>query len=218
MTDNSKVLNDLFKDQQTTTTKDEIICVVDRSGSMGSIRADAEGGLNAFIEEQKKVENGANLTLVEFDNDYNVIYESVDISSVEPYALIPRGGTALLDAIGQAVNSVPETEGKKIVVVVTDGGENSSREYTNESINALITEKQDQGWEFIFLAANQDAIATARSYGIDTANAINFAASAAGATEGYAATAAYTTSLRTKSKAAALDDLETLKASMDNIS
>jgi len=215
--ENIEVLNQLFGNEEKT-EKDEIVCVVDRSGSMGSICSDAEGGLNAFIEEQKDVEGGANLTLVEFDTAYNVVYDRIDINEAAPYTLKPRGSTALLDAIGQAINTVADTNGKKIIVIVTDGGENSSKEYTKDQITSLITEKQDQGWEFIFLAANQDAIAVAGDYGIDTRNAVNFAATGDGAQEGYAAVATYTTSLRTKSKLDALNDLESIKAVFDNIS
>lgn len=213
-----EILNHMFN-TSSSTVKDEIICIVDRSGSMQRIKTDAEGGLNAFIEEQKKVTNGANLTLVEFDDRIDTIYDRVDIKSADPYHLEPRGGTSLLDAIGFTLTRFEDnTSGKKIVVIVTDGEENSSREYNRDSIFKMITERKEQNWEFMFLAANQDAIAVGGSYGIDAGATVSFAYSDKGIEQGYAAAATYATSLRTKSKVDAVADMEFMKSNLSDIS
>jgi len=209
MSDNAQVLNDLFKDQKTSSSKDEIICIIDRSGSMDWIRTDAEGGFNAFITEQKKVEGaGANVTIVEFDNTLDTVCERIDIQDVKPYVLKPRFGTALYDAIGMTINGSDYTgDGKVIVVIVTDGDNNASQEYNQESVFKLINERKEQGWEFLFLAANQDAMSTGMSLGMDANTSINFNASGKGMTDAYMVGATYTSSLRTKSKADALIDM-----------
>jgi uncharacterized protein YegL len=173
----------------------EIVLIADRSGSMHTIRSDAEGGINSFIEEQKKVPGEATLTLVQFDTHYEVIHENRPIADVPPYVLEPGGGTALLDAIGKTINAhktrvdnTPEENrpGKIIYVIVTDGEENSSQNYNKSQINELITGRRDSdGWEFIFLAANQDAIQEAHAMGISGAGAMNFAASAKGVERSY---------------------------------
>jgi len=212
MSDNEQVLHDLFKDSTPkNSNKDEIICIIDRSGSMDKIRSDAEGGFNAFITEQKKVEGaGANVTIVEFDNTTATICERIDIQDVESYVLKPRFGTALYDAIGMTINGSDYTgEGKVIVVIVTDGDENASQEYSQESVFKLISERKEQGWEFLFLAANQDAMTTGMGLGMDANTSINFNATSKGMADAYQVGATYTSSLRTKSKADALIDMQT---------
>ena len=206
--ENPELLDLMFKNSKSAPkSNDQIICIVDRSGSMGAIRKDAEGGLNSFINEQKEVEGGANVTIVDFDDAYDVVCDAVDINDVEPYKLVPRGMTALLDAIGRTVNGFQyDGDGKVIVVVVTDGDENRSQEYTRDQIFDLITEKKEAGWEFMFLAANQDAISAGGSMGFDADATVSFAGNSRGVAAAYANTAVYTTSLRTKSKSAALAD------------
>lgn len=173
----------------------EIVLIADRSGSMHSIRGDAEGGINSFIEEQKKVPGEATLTLVQFDTNYEVVHENKPIADVPPYELVPGGGTALLDAMGRTITThkkrienTPEKNrpGKIIYVVVTDGEENSSHEYNRDQVNELITARRDaDSWEFIFLAANQDAIQEAHAMGIRGAGAMNYAPSAKGVEQAY---------------------------------
>lgn len=218
MSDNSDLLNQMFKPAPTSKIKDEIICIVDRSGSMDSIRADAEGGLNAFIKEQKEVEGGANFTLVEFDNQINKLYDRVDINNVAEYELKPRGYTALLDAIGYTLSGYPDTEGNKVVVIVTDGAENASKEYSRQAIFELITSLTEKGWNFLFLAANQDAIQAGGSLGIDHAHTVSFAFDSAGTHDAYAAMNTYTSSVRTKGAKEALNDLNVSKLNSRNIS
>ena len=205
-TEDKQMFEKMFSDKANALTKDEIICIVDRSGSMDTIRADAQGGLNEFIASQKEVGNGANLTIVEFDNTVDVVCDQVNINEAIDYKLQPRGATALLDAIGTVISEKEKYDcsGKTIVVVVTDGGENASQEWTKTSIFDLINERKEQGWEFVFLAANQDAIKTATDYGFDANAAMSFAANSKGTEAVYMATTDYTTNLRTVSKEAAL--------------
>lgn len=178
----------------------EIACVVDRSGSMYSIVNDAIGGFNTFLESQKAEDGEARLTLVLFDNEYIVAHESADIKAVPPLdetTYVPRGSTALLDAIGKTIDDVgkrlsatPEDQrpGKVIVAILTDGMENASTTYSSKKIAEMIEHQRDvYDWEFVFLAANQDAIATASQISIGAADAINFEATGEGVRHAYAA-------------------------------
>lgn len=177
----------------------EIICIVDRSGSMESIRSDAIGGFNAFLEGQKAEPGEARLTLVLFDDRYEVPVAGAPLASVEPLTtktFVPRGSTALLDAVGRTIDEVgkhlaatPEHErpGQVIVAILTDGLENSSRKYTWQMVGDRIRHQRDKyNWEFVFLAANQDAIATASQLSIDPADAVDFDASGEGVQTAYA--------------------------------
>lgn len=163
-----------------------IAVLMDRSGSMQLIKEDAQGAINAFVEEQKKLDGKCTVRLAQFDNTYEDVYKSTPIEDVEDYVLQPRGGTALTDGIaklvsdfGQELAALPEDErpGTVIVVIVTDGEENSSREYTADAVKSLIEEQTDKyNWEFIFLAAGQDAIQTGAGYGIGAGNSLTFTA------------------------------------------
>lgn len=161
----------------------DITLVVDRSGSMGAIRDDAQGGVNAFIARQVQEPGEALLTLVQFDTQYEFVHRGVPIGQVPPYSLEPRGSTALLDAVGRAINETgsrlaaiaePQRPGLVIFMVVTDGQENSSHEFTKAQVKQLIEHQQSvYNWHFTFLAANQDAFAEAGGLGIHVAGAAN---------------------------------------------
>lgn len=163
----------------------DITLVVDRSGSMESIRADAQGGVNTLIEEQAKQEGEAFLTLVEFDQHYEFVHQGTPIQEVKPYELVPRGMTALLDAVGRAINetgqrlaAMPESQrpGLVVFIIVTDGQENSSREFSLAQIKEMIQKQQSEyNWQFTFLGANQDAFAEAGGMGIDADGVANYA-------------------------------------------
>ena len=194
----------------------EIVCIIDRSGSMGSIRDDAIGGFNTFLEDQKKHPGEARLTYAQFDDVYEVIHNGVDIQKVEPIdheTYQPRGSTALLDAIGKTITTVgerlsktPEHEkpGKVVVVILTDGKENASQEYNRQQIFDLITQQREQWqWEFVFLAANQDAIESGHGLGI--AHAANFSPDSFGARGAYANVSDAISSYRTTAHAGDLD-------------
>jgi len=158
--------------------------VIDRSGSMESIRADAEGGINTFIQSQQKGAGEALFTLVQFDTEYEFVHRGVAIGEVPRYSLVPRGSTALLDAVGRAINETgsrlaalpePERPGLVVFVIVTDGHENSSKEFTRDKIRQMIEHQQSvYQWQFTFLAANQDAFAEGATLGIDPAGIADF--------------------------------------------
>ena len=154
----------------------DITMVIDRSGSMQSIRTDAEGGINSFIEQQKQEPGETLLTLVQFDTDYEFVHSGVPVQQIPVFTLVPRGSTALLDAVGRAINETgarlaameeAQRPGLVVFVIVTDGAENSSREFTRDQIRTMVEHQQSTyKWQFTFLAANQDAFAAGGSMGI----------------------------------------------------
>ena len=162
----------------------DITIVIDRSGSMASIREDAEGGINTFVSLQKKEPGEALLTLVQFDTDYEFVHTGIPIGMVPGFTLTPRGATALLDAVGRAINetgarlaAIEESQRPALVifVIVTDGHENSSQQFTRDQIRRLIEHQTDvYKWQFTFLAANQDAFAEASTLGISAAGTANW--------------------------------------------
>ena len=156
----------------------EIVMVLDRSGSMASCRADTVGGVDVFIQEQKKDGLPTTFTLVLFDNVIEKPYNGVDIQEVPAFTdadFVPRGMTALLDAIGTAIaeveerhrHLVPGDRPKIMIAIFTDGQENSSHEYTKDRIKSLVEQKTAEGWTFMFLSASLDAVAVGSSYGVD---------------------------------------------------
>ena len=182
----------------------DITLVVDRSGSMEEVRTDAEGGVNSFIVEQAKESGEALLTLMQFDTEYDLVHKGVPVSQVPAYRLVPRGMTALLDAIGRAISETGERlsnmneqdrPGLVIFVVMTDGLENSSKEFSKDRITEMIKHQQEEyGWQFTFLGANQDAFAEADAMGIHAAGVADFAMHKMAAA--YAATGAKVSRMR----------------------
>lgn len=157
----------------------EIAYVLDRSGSMQSLTEAAITGFNEFLQQQLDEPGDANLSLMLFDNEFltpHVRTPLQDVRELDVTTYVPRGSTALLDAIGTTIDELgkrlaaePEEKrpGKVIVAIYTDGYENASTRYTLEQINEMIThQRKHYDWEFMFLAANQDAIATAAQMGI----------------------------------------------------
>lgn len=170
-----------------------VACVIDRSGSMSSVRSDAIGGFNTFLEEQKKGPGEAVLTLVLFDHEYQVVHDAVPVASVAPLdetTYVPRGTTALLDAIGRMIDdlgarlaAMPEEERPAgvIVAILTDGAENASMEYSHARVAEMIEHQRTvYNWSFVFLAANQDAINEAEKMNMDPALAFRYDATAHG--------------------------------------
>ena len=165
----------------------EIAFVLDRSGSMDSCRDAAIEGFNRFLKEQQQVEGLAKLTLVLFDDEYLVPAQALPVAEVIPLdneTYVPRGSTALLDAIGRTIDemgarlaALPEADRpvQVIVAILTDGAENSSQNYTWHQLAGVIRRQTEQyRWTFLFLGANQDAIATAAQMNIAAANAANY--------------------------------------------
>lgn len=191
---------------------DQIVVVVDRSGSMQMIREDAEGGLNAFLEEQKNL-GEARLTLAQFDNEYELVNDDIDINLFEGYKLMPRGSTALFDAIGRTAAAVRDSKvsGKRIFVIVTDGMENSSREFTtSDQILNLVNEMREDDWEFVFLAGDEEALKGSVKWGMNLDTSMAFDKSGKGARDAYRSIATYTAAVRGGATAdaavAAMDD------------
>lgn len=175
-----------------------IVVVLDRSGSMGKIKDDTIGGFNQFLEDQKKAPGKAQMTLVLFDHEYNIVFAGEDINNVEKLndkTFVPRGMTALLDALGRTINTTYDQikSAKKkdrpeqvIFVVVTDGQENNSKEYERDAIFKMITTmKEEEKWQFVFLGANQDAIKEGGLYGFDVGTSISYATTKDGVQSSY---------------------------------
>lgn len=154
-----------------------VALVIDRSGSMASIADDTRGGIKTFLDSQKAQEGEATMTVAQFDDQYEVIYDG-DVKKIDADRVAqqfqPRGWTALLDAIGRTVielgnkiEAMPEAERpqRKVVAILTDGQENSSKEFTIDKVRALIEAKQKEGWDFLFLGASLDTIQVAQDYG-----------------------------------------------------
>ncbi|MBE7080827.1 MAG: VWA domain-containing protein [Clostridiales bacterium] len=187
-TNNEKVKNGLT----------EVVFILDRSGSMSGYERDTIGGFNATIAKQKQEEGKAIVSTVLFDHEIEVVHDRVaieDIPTMTDKEYQVRGTTALLDAIGGAIHhignihkyarkeDVPE---HTIFIITTDGMENASRNYNSRKVKEMIQRQQDKyGWEFIFLAANIDAVETADRYGIRRERAVNYCQTPEGVKESY---------------------------------
>lgn len=184
-----------------------LLMVLDRSGSMQSIVNDANGGVERLLKEQSEQPGKIVVDIVTFDTLIDWPYEGVAPGDVKGPLIVPRGGTALNDAIGVGVvklgeylEALPEDKrpGTVIVAIVTDGEENSSREYTHAMVKELVTQQTEQyGWQFVYLAANVDAFATGGSYGIAKGSTMNVAASGIGTQNAYASMSNKMSGLRT---------------------
>lgn len=187
----------------------DITIILDRSGSMQSVASDTIGGFNSFLKDQQEQPSEAVLSLVQFDNEYETVYSGKpikDASKLTDATFQPRGMTALLDAIGRTINAtgarfseLPESDrpDKVILVIMTDGFENASHEFDNIKIAEMIrTQTNDYNWDFVFVGANQDAVLSAKAIGINTANALSYAANAQGTSAVYASLSANVTSRR----------------------
>ena len=161
-----------------------IAFLLDRSGSMLSIKEDVEGGFSAFIDTQKDAEGTCRVTLAQFDNTYETVFTDIPVEKVEALVLEPRGSTALYDSMAKlindtaaSVNALPKKKrpGSVIVAIMTDGQENASREWDAAGIKKLVEDKTEDGWQFLYLGADQDAIEEAGRVGIAAGNAMTYA-------------------------------------------
>lgn len=183
--------------------KFDITVVLDRSGSMESGKADHIGGLRSFIQENQN-KGETDFTLVQFDSNdpFELVYNKVDINTIDVsnINLMPRGGTPLWDAVGRTVSHIESTkkaeETQTVLLVVTDGGENSSREWDRVKLKTLMDEKS-KSWKVLYLGANQDAFAEASSMGVAQAATINYAATTGGIQNTYSAMSRSVNSMRT---------------------
>lgn len=170
----------------------EIVFILDRSGSMSGLEKDTIGGFNAMIEKQKKQDGKAYVSTVLFDHESVVLHDRLPLEQIKPMTeddYTVRGCTSLLDAIGGAVKHIgnihkyarPEDVPEHTMfVITTDGLENASRKYNSRDIKRLIESKKEEGWEFLFIGANIDAIETANDYGISADRAVNYNADSQG--------------------------------------
>ena len=170
----------------------EIVFILDRSGSMAGLEKDTIGGFNAMIEKQRRQEGQAYISTVLFDNVSEVIHDRVPLDRVPQLTekeYYVRGCTALLDAVGGAVKHIgnihkyarPEDIPEKtIFVITTDGMENASRAFNYAQVKEMISQRQAQGWEFLFLGANIDAAREAARFGIHADRAANYHADSQG--------------------------------------
>ena len=171
----------------------ELVFILDRSGSMAGLEGDTIGGFNSVLEKQKQEEGRANITTVLFDDRFEVLHDRRDLREVgkitekEYYV---RGTTALLDAVGKSISQMihvqrratKEARGKKVMfVIITDGMENASLEYSYDQVHRMIAhQKKNYRWEFIFLGANIDAAEVADRFGIARDRAANYHADSKG--------------------------------------
>ncbi|WP_166829510.1 vWA domain-containing protein [Thalassoroseus pseudoceratinae] len=189
--------------------KTHITVVLDRSGSMGIIREATIEAVNGYVATQQEESGECLLTLVQFDDRYQVDCATIPIQDFAPLTLEtyqPRGSTALLDAIGRtilengrqfAAMSEADRPGMVLFVIQTDGQENSSQEFDLARINDLIAEHRDKyNWQFVFLGADQDAIASAAAMGISAGSSLAYSHSARGQHAAFAAMAKNTSKFR----------------------
>ena len=159
--------------------------LLDRSGSMQSIKSDIEGGFAAFVDEQRSAPGACRVTLTQFDNRYDVVYADRDVADVPALDLQPRGMTALHDAIGRLVTDAgvqlaalpaERRPGTVIVAIMTDGLENASKEWTGAAVKALVEQQTRQwGWQFMYMGADQDAVEVGTSLGVPAAQSMTYA-------------------------------------------
>jgi len=171
----------------------ELVFILDKSGSMGGLEADTIGGYNSMLAKQQALEGECFITTVLFDNNYELLHDRININAVSPITekeYQVGGSTALLDAIGLTIHKIGNAQRhtaddyraeKVMFVIITDGEENSSREYTAEKIKAQIErQKSKYGWEFVFLGANIDAVQTSGKFGISADRAVDYLADSKG--------------------------------------
>ena len=165
--------------------KTEMVFILDKSGSMAGLEDDTIGGFNSLIEKQRALQGEAIVTTILFDSAISKLHDGVSIRTIEPMTskdYTAGGCTALLDAVGATISTVHKRQkrmkGKPdhtVFVIITDGAENSSREFSYQEVQKMIrNRRKNSGWEFIFLGANMDAIETAGSLGIHKDRAANY--------------------------------------------
>ena len=189
-----------------------ITVILDKSGSMWSLASDTIGGFNQFLKDQKAAPGEALLTLCTFSHDYNIIHDCktlAEIPDLDEKGYIPSGGTALLDAMGQTIESVgkkladmPEEErpAKIIFLIITDGQENASENFKADQIKDMVQHQKDKyNWEFVFMGSNIDSIAEGTAIGISMHNTMNYSATSDGTRGLYQEVSKSMTRYRTRS-------------------
>jgi uncharacterized protein YegL len=177
----------------------DLVFILDRSGSMSGLESDTIGGFNAFLKKQQAEPGAAFVTTVLFNDEYELLHHRVMIQDIPPITekvYFVGGTTALFDAIGKTIHMMdrwgtPNEDqnhcDQLLFVITTDGLENASREYSFEMIRQMIGQKKGVGWEFVFLGANIDAIAVARTIGIHESRSATYHADEKGICANYEA-------------------------------
>ena len=164
----------------------ELVFILDRSGSMAGLEEDTIGGFNSMIAKQKDEEGECYVTTVLFDHEIDTLHDRKKLSEIAPLTdkdYTVRGCTALIDAIGVTVNKIAnihkyarkeDVPATTMFVITTDGMENASKEYSSDKVKRMIEDKKKDGWEFLFIGANIDAVETAKHFGISEDRAVNY--------------------------------------------
>ena len=170
-----------------------VVLVVDRSGSMETMKSDAQNSINNFMKEQSEGAGKITVTLYDFNNTSNKVFGPIDAKEAPTYHLVPTGGTALRDAMNRAISetgtflrnlSEDTRPGKVVFVTITDGEENASRFCTQPQLKERVLEQTNKyNWEFLFFGANIDAFSTGASYGV--AHSIQYAGTGMSYTSAY---------------------------------
>ena len=168
----------------------DITIILDRSGSMDSIKSATIEGYNKFLQTHKFEGTNVRISLIQFDNEYELVYQEKQIKKkyfLNHNSFIPRGMTALFDAIGKTIMGIDERINRKkeipqvIVAIITDGYENDSKIYCQNEIKRLVKQRiSEHNWSFVYLGANQDAIFEGKRLGISSNHSFNFKASNSG--------------------------------------
>ena len=177
----------------------ELVFILDRSGSMAGLESDTIGGFNGLIDKQKKVDGKAFVTTVLFDNQQKTVHDRIDLTEVAPMTekeYYVGGSTALLDAVGDTVTHIEQIHkyvrpedvpAHTMVVITTDGMENSSHRWRAADVKKLVEKKKEGGWEFLFLGANIDAVSEAARFGIDADRAVRYCNDSEGVRKNFSA-------------------------------
>ena len=178
-----------------------VSALLDRSGSMNAIADDTRGGFDSFIAKEREAGGDTNVTLAQFDDHYELVYSSRPIADVSALVLQPRGMTALYDAIGRLITDVgaelsalseDERPGSVTLLVMTDGHENASKEWTNSAVRELIArQERDYQWDFVFLGSNIDAVEVGTDLGFAPDKSMTYVSTTVGVTAAFDSVASY---------------------------
>lgn len=164
----------------------ELVFILDESGSMRGLEKDTIGGFNSTIDKQKKEDGECLVSTVCFSNSQRVVHDRVNLRDVKELTeddYRPCGSTALIDTVASSIKHIKmvhryirkeDRPDKVMFIITTDGMENASHKYSLNETKKMIEECKENGWEFIFLAANIDAYETARDYGFDEGSTVNY--------------------------------------------
>lgn len=184
----------------------ELVFILDKSGSMSGLETDSIGGYNSMLAQQRALTDDCLITTVLFDNECLLLHDRLKLTKVKDMThkdYLVGGSTALLDAIGQTIQHMSQVKDARNVlfVIITDGQENASRQFTVQTVKRLLEQqKEAKGWEFIFLGANIDAVETASRMGISPDHAADFLSDSEGTQLNYQVIADTITTYRTSGK------------------